>query len=146
MRVNIEITEKEYNALVLAIDDAENLWEDAKENEASKGGENKADFFEEKIANLKSFESKVSGCHYNEKKDFTQEQLSLIRDLLGDMLDKDIELGHTANAEEDLEIINVIQSLTNCDEYESLDQYRRNISGSWGYVELPKKEDEEDEE
>ena len=80
------------------------------------------------------------------KKEFTEDQLTLIRDLMGDMLDKDLELGHMENAQEDLDIINVIQSRTNCDEYKNLDEYRRNVSGTWGYVEFAKDDPDEDEE
>lgn len=69
------------------------------------------------------------------KKNFTVEQLITIRDLFVDHCDKLIEHGRRDLAEEYLDIINVVQANTGCDEYESLEDFYLDDSGTFVYVE-----------
>ena len=69
------------------------------------------------------------------KKEFTVGQLVMIRDLFADHCDKLIEHGKRDLAEKYLDIINVVQSKTGCDEYESLEDFHLNDSGTFSYVE-----------
>lgn len=68
------------------------------------------------------------------KKEFTVGQLVTMRDQFADMCDKQIELGRRDLAEEYLDIVNVVQAKTGCDEYESLEDFYLNDSGTFSYV------------
>ena len=74
----------------------------------------------------------------NMKKEFTVGQLVTIRDLFADHCDKLIEHGKRDLAEKYLDIINVVQSKTGCYEYESLEDFNLNDSGTFSYVEKRK--------
>lgn len=63
-----------------------------------------------------------------EKTFFTEEQLVYIRDLFGDMI------GRTENAHDELGIINVCQRLLGCPEYESYEQWQRDVSNTWNEI------------
>ena len=80
----------------------------------------------------------------NMKKEFTLEQLVTIRDVFADMCDKQIERGKRDLAEEYLDIVNVVQAKTGCDEYESLEDFHLNDSGTFSYVENVRYEEKRD--
>ena len=80
----------------------------------------------------------------NMKKEFTLEQLVTIRDVFADMCDKQIERGKRDLAEEYLDIVNVVQAKTGCDEYESLEDFHLNDSGTFSYVENARYEEKRD--
>lgn len=65
---------------------------------------------------------------------FTEEQLVLIRDIFGDMCYKSIESGNLDNAQEELDIINVIQRHFDYEEYVSIEQFRKDDSGTWDHI------------
>lgn len=79
------------------------------------------------------------------KKDFTIEQLVTIRDVFADMCDKQIERGRRDLAEEYLDIVNVVQAKTGCDEYENLEDFHLNDSGTFVYAEKRELDDLEKE-
>lgn len=70
------------------------------------------------------------------KKEFTEDQLVYIRDLFAEQCDRYIDSGKRDDAQEALDIVNVVQSKLNCDEYESLETYKLDVSESFTYVEL----------
>lgn len=78
------------------------------------------------------------------KKEFTIEQLVTIRDLFADHCDKMIEHGNRDVAEEYLDIVNVVQANTGCDEYESLEDFHLDESGTFGYMEKRELDDLEE--
>lgn len=78
------------------------------------------------------------------KKEFTVGQLVTIRDLFADMCDKQIERGRRDLAEEYLDIVNVVQAKTGCDEYESLEDFQLDESGTYGYAEKRELDDLEE--
>lgn len=78
------------------------------------------------------------------KKEFTVEQLVTIRDIISEQCEKCISNGMRDIAEEYLDIINVVQENTGYDEYDNLDDFYLNESGTFSYVE--KKELDELEE
>lgn len=78
------------------------------------------------------------------KKEFTIEQLVTIRDQFADQCDKQIERGRRDLAEEYLDIVNVIQAKIGCDEYESLEDFHLNDSGTYSYAEKRELDDLEE--
>ena len=80
----------------------------------------------------------------NMKKEFTIKQLVTIRDQFVDQCDKQIERGRRDLAEEYLDIVNVIQAKIGCDEYESLEDFYLNDSGTYIYVEKRELDDLEE--
>lgn len=80
----------------------------------------------------------------NMKKEFTIEQLVTIRDVFADMCDKQIERGKRDLAEEYLDIVNVVQAKTGCDEFESLEDFQLDGSGTYGYAEKRELDDLEE--
>ena len=69
------------------------------------------------------------------KKEFTEDQLVMIRDVFADLCDKSISYGNREIAQEYLDIVNVVQENTGCDEYESLEEFHLDDSGTYSYVE-----------
>lgn len=78
------------------------------------------------------------------KKEFTEEQLVYIRDVFSEKCDKYIDLGQRDDAQEALDIVNVVQSKYECDEYADLESFMLDESGTYSYIE--KRELEESEE
>lgn len=78
------------------------------------------------------------------KKEFTIKQLVTIRDQFADQCDKQIERGRRDLAEEYLDIVNVIQAKIGCDEYESLEDFHLNDSGTYSYAEKRELDDLEE--
>lgn len=76
-------------------------------------------------------------------KEFTEDQLVYIRDVFAEQCQKHIDLGNRESAQEVLDIINVVQSKLNCDEYESLKTWVLDDSESFGYIELAELEEYE---
>ncbi len=62
---------------------------------------------------------------------FDEDQIVLIRDLFGEYLENHPKASF---AEEVLQVINVCQLQTGCDEFESVEQLINNISGSWAEI------------
>ena len=77
-------------------------------------------------------------------KDFTIEQLVTIRDQFADQCDKQIERGRRDLAEEYLDIVNVVQAKIGCYEYESLEDFHLDESGTYTYSEKRELEDLEE--
>lgn len=69
------------------------------------------------------------------KKEFTEDQLVHIRDIFAEECEKYITLGKRDDAQQALDIINVVQSKQNCDEYDSLETWVLDDSGSYAYTE-----------
>mgnify|MGYP003397603270 CR=1 FL=1 len=77
------------------------------------------------------------------KKEFTEDQLVYIRDIFAEQCEKYIDLGKRDDAQEALDIINVVQSKMNCDEYDSLETWVLDDSESYGFIELAEPSDYE---
>lgn len=77
------------------------------------------------------------------KKEFTKDQLIYIRDVFAEQCQNYIDFGNRESAQEVLDIINVVQSKLNCDEYESLETWVLDDSESFDCVELAELEEYE---
>lgn len=79
------------------------------------------------------------------KKEFTEDQLVYIRDIFAQGCEKYIDLGKRDDAQEALDIVNVVQSEYNCDEYADLESFMLDESGIYSHIkkrELDKSEEE----
>lgn len=65
---------------------------------------------------------------------FTDEQLYLIRDIFGDVCANHVERGDIDCAEEELEIINVIQRHFDDPEYVNTEHFVQEDGGSWSEI------------
>lgn len=79
------------------------------------------------------------------KKEFTEDQLIYIRDVFDERCEKYIQSGKREDAQDALDIVDVIQSKLNCDEYGSLETYLLNRSGTYAYIEKRMLEEKEEE-
>ena len=69
------------------------------------------------------------------KKEFTEDQLVYIRDVFVHECDRYIDSGERDMAQEALDIVNVVQSEYDCDEYADLESFVLDESGAYGYIE-----------
>lgn len=79
------------------------------------------------------------------KKGFTEDQLVYIRDIFAEECDKYIDLGKRNDAQEALDIVNVVQSKYKCDEYADLESFMLDESGTYSYIEKRELEESEEE-
>lgn len=79
------------------------------------------------------------------KKEFTDDQLVYIRDVFAEKCENYICLGKRDEAQEALDIINVVQCKQNCDEYESLYTFMLDVSDSYAYTNIRELQSEEKE-
>lgn len=63
---------------------------------------------------------------------FDEDQMVFIRDIFAERLDD--TTGEGGTQQDMLDVINVVQRATGCDEYEDLDHYRRSQSGSFADI------------
>lgn len=79
------------------------------------------------------------------KKEFTEDQLVYIRDIFAQECEKYIDLGKRDDAQEALDIVNVVQSKYDCDEYADLESFILDESGTYYYIEKRELEESEEE-
>lgn len=79
------------------------------------------------------------------KKEFTEDQLVYIRDIFAQECEKYIDLGKRDDAQEALDIVNVVQSKYDCDEYADLESFVLDESGTYNYIEKRELEESEEE-
>lgn len=79
------------------------------------------------------------------KREFTEDQLVYIRDIFALECEKYIDLGKRDDAQEALDIVNVVQSKYDCDEYADLESFILDESGTYGYIEKRELEESEEE-
>lgn len=79
------------------------------------------------------------------KKEFTEDQLVYIRDLFAEECEKYIDSGERNDAQTALDIVNVVQSKYDCDEYADLESFVLDESGTYGYIEKRELEESEEE-
>ena len=65
---------------------------------------------------------------------FDEDQIVLIRDLFGEYLENHPKASHSLMADDMLQVINVCQLQTGCDEFESVEQLLNNTSGLWAEI------------
>lgn len=79
------------------------------------------------------------------KKEFTEYQLVYIRDVFAHECDRYIDSGERDMAHEALDIVNVVQSKYDCDEYADLESFVLDESGTYYYIEKRELEESEEE-
>lgn len=79
------------------------------------------------------------------KKEFTEDQLVYIRDIFALECEKYIDLGKRDDAQEVLDIVNVVQSKYDCEEYADLESFVLDESGNYGYIEKRELDESEEE-
>lgn len=79
------------------------------------------------------------------KKEFTEDQLVYIQDIFAHECDRYIDSGERDMAHEALDIINVVQSKYECDEYDDLESFMLDESGTYNYIEKRELEESEEE-
>lgn len=79
------------------------------------------------------------------KKEFTEDQLVYIRDIFAQECDKYIDLGKRDDAQEALDIVNVVQSEYNCDEYADLESFMLDESGIYSHIKKRELDESEEE-
>jgi len=79
------------------------------------------------------------------KKEFTEDQLVYIRDIFYEKCEKYIDLGKRDDAQEALDIVNVVQSKYDCEEYADLESFMLDESGTYYYIEKRELEESEEE-
>lgn len=79
------------------------------------------------------------------KKEFTEDQLVYIRDVFVHECDRYIDSGERDMAQEALDIVNVVQSEYDCDEYADLESFVLDESGTYGYIEKRELDESEEE-
>ena len=69
---------------------------------------------------------------------FSDEQLSIIRDVLGAIIDDSyrLSIGHTEYLQENLDIINIIQDYQGYPTFDSLETFKKNTSGLWSEIKI----------
>lgn len=65
---------------------------------------------------------------------FDEDQIVLIRDIFGEYLENHPKASHSLMADDMLQVINVCQLQTGCDEFESVEQLLNNTSNSWAEI------------
>ena len=63
---------------------------------------------------------------------FDEEQMIFIRDIFAERLDD--TTGEGGTIQDMLDVINVVQRATGCDEYQDLEHFRRSLSGSFAEI------------
>ena len=66
-----------------------------------------------------------------EYREFTDEDLDLIRDLLAEQLNPNI---CRSTDDEILNVINIVQTKLNCPTFKNIEQYHRNTSNTWNEI------------
>lgn len=66
-----------------------------------------------------------------EYREFTDDDLDLIRDLLAEYLDPNI---CRSTDDEILNVINIVQAKLNCPTFKNIEQYHRNTSNTWNEI------------
>lgn len=79
------------------------------------------------------------------KKEFTEDQLVYIRDIFFHECDRYIDSGERDMAHEALDIVNVVQSEYDCDEYADLESFVLDEIGTYSYIEKRELEESEEE-
>lgn len=74
----------------------------------------------------------VEGGWIRARDTFDEDQMVFIRDIFAQQLDD--TTGYGGIIQDMLDVINVVQRATGCDEYEDLDHYRRSQSGSFADI------------